>query len=103
MIRPSFHKPRPQDLLFPGPDPTKQTRRMTVSSRAPRRSHGILQHGGGGAAGRLVPLPAGEQMWTGDLQDLAVLRSLTSLRLPWAPQETQSLVTGSAEAGAGAR
>lgn len=62
MIRPSFHKPRPQDLLFPGPDPTRQTRRMTVSSRAPRRSHEILQHGGGGAAGRLVPLPAGEQI-----------------------------------------
>ena len=44
-----------------------------------------------------------KELRTRDLQDLAVPRSLTSLPLPWAPRETQSLVTGSAEAGAGAR
>lgn len=36
---------------------------MTLSSRAERRSHGVLQYGGGDAADRLVPLPKGEQTW----------------------------------------
>lgn len=40
----------PPGLAFPGPDPTRQTRRMTVSSRAREGQHGILQHGGVGAA-----------------------------------------------------
>lgn len=34
---------------------------MTPSDRVARRSHGIQQHGGGGAVGRLVPLPAGKR------------------------------------------
>lgn len=58
MIRPSFHKPRPQDLLFPGPDPAQADAADDRYRVAPREGHtGILQHGGGGAAGRLVAAP----------------------------------------------
>lgn len=88
---------------------------MTPSGRVARRSHGIQQHGGGGAVGRLVPLPAGKRTcgvgWGGgggprelqacDLQGLLVRGPLAPSALPWARREPWGWGVGAAEAGPG--
>lgn len=86
--------PPPRGRLFPDPRRSRQRRWMTPSGRAARRSQGLFQHGGsGGAAGRLVPLPAGERtcgaarggprgLWALDLQGLPLLRRLALAALP---------------------
>lgn len=88
---------------------------MTPSDRVARRSHGIQQHGGGGAVGRLVPLPAGKrtcgvgggggggskELQACDLQGLFVLRPLALSALPWAQREPCGWGVVSAEAGPG--
>lgn len=66
---------------------------MTSSGRAARRSHGFFHHGGGCAARRLGPLPAGERSWGAGRANLGAIRTsrLSELSFSAGPGPLQRL------------